>query len=140
VLLHGLVIWDAPIAQAAAVAVAAGMVAVTIAARQRGAFRSRSVVELRREPERDLGHLGVTVSGHSGTADVEIDGRPAPVGAFEDFSAVHTVTVRLPAGAPAERSVWAHHVSPDGESTSLPATVDVDGDTMTISLTNGGPR
>jgi hypothetical protein len=134
VLLHGVVIWDAPFLQAAAVAVAAGMVAVTIAAWQRGGFRRRAVVELRREPERNLGHVAVTVAGQAAAARIELDGRPAEPGPFEGFSGIRDVTVQLPAGAPAETSVWVHHVTPEGDSTPLPADVEMADGSIRISL------
>jgi amino acid permease len=134
VLVHGLVIWDAPLLQAAALSVAAGMVAVAILAWRRGGFRARSVVELRREPERDLGVVGVTVAGEGVTAPVELDGRPAETGPFEGFSRVRSVTVRVPRGAPAETAVWAHHVTSDGDSVPLPADVEVSDGTVSIAL------
>ncbi len=134
VALHGLVIWDAPLLQAAALGVTAGMVAVALVAWRRGGFRARSVVELRREPERDLGVVGVTVAGERVTAPVELDGRPAEVGTFEGFSRVRSVTVRLPDGSPTETAVWAHHVTPDGDSVVLAADVDVSDGTVSISL------
>jgi amino acid permease len=134
VLVHGLVIWDAPPLRAAALAVAAGMVAVAIIAWRRGAFRLRAVVELRREPERDLGHVAVTVAGESAPAQVALDGRAAGTGSFEGFSGVRHVTVQLPAGAPAETAVWAHHVRPEGDSIPLPADVTVADGTVAIGL------
>jgi amino acid permease len=134
VLLHGLVIWDARLLRAAALAVAAGMVAVAIVAWARGGFRARAVVELRREPERDLGVVAVTVAGEAAPAHVELDGRPAEAGSFEGFSAVRRVTVRLPAGAPADTAVWAHRVTPEGNSIPLPADVEVADGTVAIGL------
>jgi amino acid permease len=139
VVLHGTVIWDQPPAKLAALAIAGGMVAVGIVALRRGSFRPRSVIELRREPERDLGHLGVTVAGTAGAgAVVELDGRPAHTGRFEHFSRLSTARVVLPSAAPEEVAVWAHHVLPDGQSTDVPTTVDKSGRDLTITAQSGG--
>lgn len=138
VVLHGTLIWDQPPAQVAALAVAGGMTAAAVVAWRRGAFRPRSVIELRREPERDLGHIAVTVAGAAGGATVELDGRTAEPGHFERFSRLGSAVVVLPADAPQEVSVWAHRVSPDGESTDVPATVEVAGREITITPQPGG--
>ena len=132
VVLHGTLIWDQPPAQVAALAIAGGMVAVAIVAWRGGGFRPRSVIELRREPERDLGHLGVTVAGAAGPATVELDGRPARTGPFERFSRLGSARVVLPSDAPEEVAVWAHRVSPDGHSVEVPATVEIAGHDVSI--------
>ena len=112
VLLHGLVIWDATLARVAALAVAVVMAGAIVGAWRLGAFRRRTVIELRREPERDLGVVKVTAAGHSLEAPVVLDGRRGTTGPFERFSRVRSVEVELPAGAPREVRVWAHRVSP----------------------------
>jgi hypothetical protein len=141
VVLHGVLIWDQPPARVAALAVAGAMAAVAVIALRRGAFRPRAVIELRREPERDLGHLGVTIAGAAGHAvAVELDGRPGKPGSFEHFSQLSSASVVLPADAPDEVSVWAHRVSPDGQSTEVPATVDVAGRHISIAPQPGRPR
>lgn len=127
VVLHGTLIWDRPLIQMAALVVAGGMLAVAFVAWRGGAFRPRSVIELRREPERDLGHLGVTVAGAAAEPPVTLDGQPAHAGRFERFSALRHATVDLPAGAPDEIAVWMHRVTPDGQSTDVPAAVDIAG-------------
>jgi hypothetical protein len=127
VLLHGLVIWDAPVARVAALAVAAVMVGAIAGAWRLGAFRRRTVIELRREPERDLGVLEVTAAGRGLAAPVRLNGRAAGTGAFERFSRLSEAVVELPDEAPAEVHVWSHRVSPDGESEDVPVEVSVDG-------------
>lgn len=135
VLAHALVIWHAPLERAAAAAVAAGMLLVTVDAWRRGAFRRRAVVELRREPERDLGFAAVTAAGRALHVPIELDGRSADLGGFERFSALRRARVALPADAPKELSVWSHRVSADGVSTPVPASVTIDDRVVTISLT-----
>jgi hypothetical protein len=132
VLLHGLVIWDAPAARAAAFAVAAVMVGAIAGAWRLGAFRRRTVIELRREPERDVGVLAVTAAGRDVAAPVLLDGQAASTGPLERFSRLREVVVDLPAGAPGEVHAWAHRVSPDGDSEDIPVEVEVDGRRVVI--------
>lgn len=132
VLIHGLVIWEAPVARAAALAVAAVMAGAIAGAWRLGAFRRRAVIELRREPERDLGVLEVTAAGRGFATPVRLDGRPAGTGTFEGFSRLREAVVELPGDAPGEVYVWAHRVSPDGESEVVPVEVGVDGREVVI--------
>ncbi|HEX6654007.1 MAG TPA: aromatic amino acid transport family protein [Thermoleophilaceae bacterium] len=132
VLLHGLVIWDEPLAQAAALAVAVVMAAAVAGAWRLGAFRPRTVIELRREPERDLGVVRVAAAGRELSTAVALDGRPGTTGPFEQFSRVGSVEVDLPPGTPDEVHVWAHRVSTDGESEDVPVTVSVSGGQVVI--------
>jgi hypothetical protein len=132
VVVHGVAIWQPPLARAAAFAVAAVMAGAILGAWRLGAFHPRAVVELRREPERDLGVLAVTAAGSHVGAPVRLDGRPAGTGAFEGFSRLHEAVVDLPAGAPSEVHVWAHRVSPDGQSEDIAVAVDVDGHRVVI--------
>ena len=90
------------------------------------------MIELRREPERDLGHLSVTVAGAPGAATVELDGRAGEPGVFERFSKLRRARVVLPADAPEEVAVWAHRVSPDGQSVEVPAIVEIAGHDVSI--------
>src|SRR5215216_3534175 len=49
-----------------------------------------------------------------------------------------SASVVLAADAPDEVSVWAHRVSPDGQSTEVPATVDIAGRHISIAAQPGG--
>jgi amino acid permease len=138
VVLHAVVIWDASLAQAAAAAVAVGMLAVLIVSWRRGAFRPRAVIELRREPERDLGYLGVTVAGRAVDFPIDLDGREAAMGPFESFSRLREATVQFPPDTPEEIAVWPHHVSADGESSVVPAAVANGDGRVVITLEKGG--
>jgi hypothetical protein len=110
----------------AALAVAAMMAGAIAGAWRLGAFRRRTVIELRREPERDLGVLEVTAAGRGLATPVRLDGRAAGMGGFERFSRLCEAVVELPDEAPAEVHVWSHRVSPDGESEAVPVEVGVD--------------
>jgi hypothetical protein len=140
VALHAAVIWDVPVAQAAAAAVTIGMVVAVVVAWRRGAFRPRTVIELRREPERDLGYLGVTVAGRAVKLPIELDGRAAAAGSFESFSRLNAAVVQLPPDAPSELAVWPHRVTPDGESSEVLASVENGDGRVVITIDRGGLR
>jgi amino acid transporter len=125
VLFHGLVIWDDTFARAAALGVAAVMAGAVAGAWRLGAFRRRTVIELRREPERDLGVLAVSAAGRDLSLPVRLNGQSTGTGAFERFSQLREAAVDLPADAPTEVHVWAHRVSLDGASDDVPVKVDV---------------
>jgi amino acid permease len=125
VLVHGLFIWHAPLPRAAAVAVTVVMAGAIIGAARLGAFRRRMVIELRAEPERDLGSIAVTAAGHTLHPPVRLDGRPAATRTFARFSRLQEAVVDLPADAPDEVHVWAHRVTRGGGSEDIPVDVDV---------------
>jgi hypothetical protein len=50
-----------------------------------------------------------------------------------------SASVIVPADAPDDVSVWAHRVSLDGQSTEVPATVDVAGRHISMAPQPGGP-
>jgi amino acid permease len=131
VLVQAVLIWETGVARFAGVAVAVLTAASIVGAWRLGAFRPRTVIELRREPERDIGVLSVTASGHSITPPVWFDGHSARPGTFERFSQLREVIVGLPPNARAEVHVWAHRVSPDGGSEDIPVEVEhVDGNVV----------
>jgi amino acid permease len=132
VLVHGLVIWDDPLARVAALVVSVVMAGAVAGAWRLGAFRPRTVIELRREPERDLGVLAVSAAGRELSPPVRLDGQPAGTGAFERFSRLREAAVDLPGAAPTEVHVWAHRVSTDGASEAVPVQVDIDGGQVVI--------
>jgi amino acid permease len=132
VLLYGLVIWQAPMARAGALVVAAVMVGAIAGAWRLGAFRRRTVIELRAEPERDLGAITVIAAGRELAPRVRLDGRMCTTGSFERFSRLREAQVELPPGAPRDVHVWAHQVSRDGGSGDLSVDVDVDDNHVVI--------
>jgi amino acid permease len=125
VLVNGLFIWHSPLPRLAALAVAIVMAGAIIGAGRLGAFRRRTVIELRAEPERDLGAIEITAAGHTLQPPIQLDGQPGAPGAFERFSRLREAVVDLPADAPAEVHVWAHRVTRDGDSEDIPVEVDV---------------
>jgi amino acid permease len=134
--LHGLVIWEHPLQRAGGVLVGLLMVAVTAAMIRRGAFGPRVVVELR-EDRRRAGRslLAIIADGQPAAADVRlgdavserrIQGSTADL---PEFATLRSVGIDVPVGRARELKVWAHSISPEGISESLPLRVAVhDGD------------
>jgi hypothetical protein len=132
VLVQGLVIWDAPAAQAAALVAVLATVVAVIGAWRAGSFRARTVVELRREPEGDRGYLAVTARGRAVSPDVWLDGEQAATGPFRHFSRLREVVISLPGRASHEVHVWAHRLSPEGDSELIQLKVERDGERLVI--------
>jgi amino acid permease len=116
VLLHGLVIWQEPITQVAALAVFGGMVVLIVLLLRSDVFHPRTVIELVRSRQpRVPSDLRLVAQGVA----IPVDGVGAdPSGRF---------SVTVPASVPREAVVWAHTVSADGQSLGLRGTVSADG-------------
>jgi hypothetical protein len=131
-LAHGLVIWNAPVERAGALAAGGLICAVTIVAVWRGAFRPRVVVELR----------SAANASHGAVLDVVAGGRPLHTictTIYEDGS-----RCRIPSGDPLARIeslrwlrvnllgtrardllVWLYRENEDGGTEPLPARVAI---------------
>ena len=112
---HGLVIWDEPLLQAGGLLVGVVMLVVTALMVRRGAFASRVVVELRRDP-RDDGRTMVAVTSGGRPMDAVIHLDPATQGA---------IGIDLPAGRAKEMKVWGYAITPEGTSARHAALVTV---------------
>ncbi len=134
ILLHGLVIWQAPVERALALALAVLVVALTAWMVRGGAFRPRAVVELRDDRCADgQGTFAVTAAGRPLVAQVHVDlpegarTCAAAMGAVPRFAQLRSATFHLNLSATHARElkVWAHQVTAEGESEGLPAVVHV---------------
>jgi hypothetical protein len=122
---HGLLIWDQPLLQAGGIVVGVVMLAVTAVMIRRGAFASRTVVELRRD-RRTAGRS--TLSVLSGGQPIAADHQPrrANGGALPSPHGVELpdgadpIEVVLPDDGARELKVWAHTITPEGVSERLP--------------------
>jgi amino acid permease len=141
--LHGLVIWANPVQRAAALAVGLLMLGVTVAMARRGAFASRVVVELREDQRgRERATFAITAGGQPATTEVRLgypDGErrvQAAAGGVPAFSALRYVNFQLPATQARELKVWAHQITPEGNSEGLPAllVVHCDGEKKEFDL------
>ena len=133
VLLHGLVIWDGPVERTVAIGVAIAMAAVTIQIVRSGAFRGRTVVELRDAEAGGVHQRGFTITsrGHPLAGKILLDygsrsdERSGASGDLPSFIGLDHATVTLPADHVEPVRVWVHRVSATGESLELPARVDI---------------
>jgi hypothetical protein len=131
---YGLFIWTGPIERALALAAAAAVPFVWLVSWRRGAFRSRTVIELRREPgPPERGLLSVTADGRPVATGLVLDegGSERQVVAssvtIPDPGRLHWVSVALPAARTDELKVWAHVVTHDGESRGFPVRISAAG-------------
>jgi hypothetical protein len=120
VFLHGLVIWQEPVARVAALAVGVLTVALIIRLIVTGRFRPRSIIELRLD-EPGRGVLNVTSDGHAVVA-----GQGLIVTSAGRLT--EPVSIDLAAGRARELRVWSHQVAADGWSSQIPATTTIDGE------------
>jgi amino acid permease len=131
-LVHGLFIWQSLPARATVLATAALALGATLVMARRGAFAPRAVVELR-EDLRPGGRalFSVMASGQPLAAEVQMDYADAPrtaqaaSGEMTAFASLRRVTFSLPATPARELKVWAHRVTPEGDSEPLPALAEV---------------
>ena len=130
--LHGLVIWQDPLARASALLAGLLIMGVTIVMVQRGTFAPRIVVELR-EDQRQGGQttFTITAGGHPASAEVRL-GYPegeqhhqAASGTVPNLGTLRYATLCLPSTSARELKVWTHKVRPEGGSEGLPALVEV---------------
>jgi hypothetical protein len=138
ILLHGLVIWQTPLARGMALTLTIGVVLMTVQMARHGAFTPRTVIELRHDQR----------AGRSSTFSVIAVGRLIPgeveltypqqaihcqaaTGEIVDFAQLRGATFHLPASGARELKVWVHRVTPEGNSERLPAQIQVsDAQTM----------
>jgi len=130
--LHGLVIWENPGQRAVALSVGVMMLGVTIALVRRGSFAPRLVVELRQDQsEGGRALFNITVGGQSVPVAVRL-GYPdsekqheAATGEIPAFSSLRYAKFQLPAIQARDLKVWAHKITPEGNSEGLPALLEV---------------
>jgi len=134
-LIHGLVLWQSPLERAGALLVGAVMLGATVIMVRRGAFVRRAVVELREDQRQGKQSVfNVVVAGQAATAEVRL-GYPsekggeqlcqAASGPVPTFSSLRYATFQLPATPARELKVWVHRVTPEGDSKSLPALLEL---------------
>jgi hypothetical protein len=132
ILLHGLVIWQAPVERAAAVLTGALVAGATIVIVRRGALARRVVVELREDQRADgRAVFNVVAGGRPVAADVQLtypEGEHhvhAAAGEVPRFPALRGALFHLPDTRAQSLKVWAHRIAPSGDSEVLPAVLHV---------------
>jgi hypothetical protein len=132
IFLHGLVIWQGLVERAGALLVGVLILVLTLVVVRRGAFARRMVVELRADMRAGgRSALAIATGGQPVPAEVRL-GYPqgeqhyqAASGEVPTPAALRYAICQLPVGPAKELKVWAHKVTPEGESEALPALVDV---------------
>ena len=131
-LAYGLLIWTGPIERIAALLVAVAIPVVWLVSWRRGAFRRRTVIELRREPgPPERGLLTVTANGLPLTVELTLDDGTnerqvtASSMAIADPARLLSASVTLPADLTSELKIWTHAVTHEGDSTAIAGVVSV---------------
>ena len=133
--LHGLVIWQDLLPRVLALLVAVLTVGMTILMRHRGAFVKRTILELW-EDQRESGRafFAITEAGQPKVAQLLLqyldkeEKLQAASGEISSFSSLRSTTLRLSASQSRELKVWAHRITYEGYSESLPGILHVNSD------------
>jgi hypothetical protein len=147
---HGLVIWDGPLERVGAFAAGVAMLAIPAILVRSGAFARRLTIEVRDDQRTGRARFALLSGERPVSGDVRLeyaegDERPGqPSGEIASFESLRRALFdvrRDGATAPDEVKVWAHRVTPEGESESLPATALVRSrartETADLSLSRG---
>lgn len=144
---HGLVIWSNPVERACALAAAVAMSVVPILLLRSRAFASRQTLELRDDLRSERAVIAVRSPYPAPAATVRVqyaDGRDLEpeTGEIRFFDRVRRMVAALPPDAAREQlKIWAHRVTPEGESEALAATATVrtanGAETVDLALSRG---
>jgi amino acid permease len=143
IFIHGLVIWPTPLERAVTLAVGVLVLLVTVVMLQRGALRSRVVLELRQDQSAGGADVfNVTVSGRPASTQVRLTypreekQMLAAGGEVPSLASLRSATFQLPARAADQLKVWAHRLTPEGGSEGLAAQLEVrnGGDPLQVDL------
>ena len=135
-LLHGLLIWEEPFMRLGGVLMGVLILVVTIVMTRRGAFARRAVVEFRQDHRRGRESLVAAVAGgEPAIAEMRVTDAggertgSGPILALPDAGALGPIRVELPSAGATQLKVWAHAISPEGLSETLPVLATIrDGD------------
>lgn len=135
ILIHGLYIWDAWLLRLLAIGGGLVILAVSWRTWQQGARAGRAVIEIRHD-ERLQGrsHCNIVANGQPLEANVTLqygnrqeELYSANV-AISTFSALQSVTLRIPSTAASSLKIWVHNLPVEGGLVGLPAQVTIRGD------------
>jgi amino acid permease len=147
IFLHGLWIWREPVARILAVIYGLVLLGVTFSMLRGGALQARLAIEIRHDQSLD-GHSqflatadGLPASGEARLAF--LDGEQsldARMGKIDHFNALQFACFRIPLNGVKELKVWAHRITPELRSESLPAFLILrgNGDQQIIDLQRAG--
>lgn len=126
ILLHGLVLWENPLARLTALLITLVVLGVTGVMLRQGALQPRMVVEVRKEAA-ERGPVRVVIGDESiatptrlaystGEQQIQVIG-PTSI----PFVDLRSIQFQMPATNAKTLKVWVHHVSPEGDVNGLPA-------------------
>ncbi|MBW4572350.1 MAG: hypothetical protein KME31_31500 [Tolypothrix carrinoi HA7290-LM1] len=130
-LLHGLFIWENPVARIGALCIALLSLLATLVMKRYGAFTNRVVVELRQYPG-GQSVFAIAAGGQPKMAEVRLgyaEGEQHIKSAtveIPSLSSLRYAIFRLPTKHEKELRVWTHKSNFSGDSKSLPALVEVE--------------
>ena len=145
--LNGLVIWQSPVERLLAAVSALAALGLVLRSFATGAYRPRTVVELRvDEGDGERGRLDITSSGRRlpvpVTVDVGAGAAHEQIAAGFDLGrarALRSVRITLPDGITRDLKVWLHRATLDGESQAWPAIVTLgEGDVPQVVPVDAG--
>ena len=130
--LHGLIIWQDPLSRVLALLVGVLTVGMTVVMKHRGVFVGRTILELQ-EDQRESGQafFAITEGGQPRASEVSLqypdkeEKLQAASGEISSFSSLRRTTVQLAASQSREIKVWAHRITHEGYSESLPGILHV---------------
>ena len=128
IFLHGFVIWSDPLQRGLALLVGVMVLGITLA--MRGALARRLVIELREDEGEQL-IFSVTAAGRPTASDVRLrypngeQRHKAASGEVPAFSSLRQATFRPEASATIQLKVWAHKVTPEGDSEGIAGSLRV---------------
>jgi hypothetical protein len=133
--LHGLVIWQDLPSRALALLVGVLTVGMTIVMRHRGAFVKRTILELQEDQcESGRAFFAITEGGQPKAVEVSLqypdkeEKLQAASGEISSFSSLRRATVQLSGSQSRELKVWAHTITYEGYSESLPGILHLNSD------------
>ena len=145
-IVQGVAVFTEPLTRIASVLVAAVMVVVALVAVRGGSFRSRAVVELRREAHAaDRGLFRIVAAGRAATVPVrlvlagETRDLVGSSGELARFGDLRSATFDLSDVPTDDVEVWVHEVTGQGASLPIRATVVAEGSdpATTFDTTDG---
>jgi hypothetical protein len=130
--LHGLFIWENPIARTSAICVAILSLITTLLMERTGAFTPRTVVEVRQEQKAGGKTIfNISAGGKPKTANICLgysDGEQHMQAATVEIpssSSLRYATFQLPTKREEELRVWGHRDKPNGDFETLPALLQI---------------
>jgi amino acid permease len=131
IFLHGLVVWEDPLQRASALLMSALVLSVTIAVSLRGGFDRRLIVELLEDEDKQA-HFSIIAVGHPTVTDVRLtysygeQRYKAAAGNIPNFSSLRQATFWTEQNnVGAQLKVWAHKVTPEGDSEGIAGLLHV---------------